>query len=187
MNKSVTERVIIETFMRMLNEQPLEKISVKEIVEACGISRNTFYYHYKDIYDLLEDIFETQAQHIYLEHKPRDSWQEALIQTTEFALKNKRAIYHIYNSVNREQLERYLFNVTQEIMMDFVRGQAEGLDVSEKNITYISLFYKHAVVGIILEWLQRDMKDNAEEVILDLSKIFDGNIRLTLERISKTK
>lgn len=182
---SVTERVITETFMKLLNERPLEKISVKDIVEECGISRNTFYYHYQDIYDLLEDIFETQAQAILEEHRPRDSWREALIQITEFALQNKTAIYHIYNSVNREQLERYLYRVTQEIMLDFVKGQAEGMDVADKDIAYIALFYKHAVVGIIFEWLQRNMKDDAEAAINELGRIFDGNIRLTLERVSK--
>ncbi len=181
---SVTERVITETFMKLLNEHPLEKISVKDIVEECGISRNTFYYHYQDIYALLEDIFETQVQAILEEHRPRDSWREALIQITEFALQNKTAIYHIYNSVNREQLERYLYRVTQEIMLDFVKGQAEGMDVADKDIAYIVLFYKHAVVGIIFEWLQRNMKDDAEFAINELGRIFDGNIRITLERVS---
>lgn len=43
---------IKEAFMHLLNRKPLDKITVKEIVEECGINRNTFYYHYDDIYDL---------------------------------------------------------------------------------------------------------------------------------------
>lgn len=72
-------------------------------------------------------------------------------------------------------------------MLDFVKIQAEGMEVSDMDIMYIALFYKHAVVGIIFEWLQRNMKDDAEAAIYELSRIFDGNIRMTLERISKTK
>lgn len=184
---SVTEKVITETFMKLLNERPLEKISVKDIVSECGISRNTFYYHYQDIYALLEAVFETQAQAMLEEYSPYDSWRDALIQITEFLLENKTAIYHIYNSINREQLERYLYRVTQEIVFAFVKVQADGMEVSDMDIMYIALFYKHAVVGIIFEWLQRNMKDDAEAAIYELGRIFDGNIRMTLERISKTK
>lgn len=184
MSRLITQRAIIESFLKLLNERPLEKISVKDIVEECGISRNTFYYHYQDIYALVEDVFEKEVQLLYGEHKPRDSWQEALLQATEFAIKNKRAIYHIYNSANRDQLERYLYRVCQEIMQDYVERQADGLDVAKEDIAIIALFYKHAVVGIIFEWLQHGMKEDPEEFIRQISRIFEGNIKLTLERVS---
>lgn len=185
MAKELTKQAIADAFIRLLNQYPLEKITVKNIVETCGINRNTFYYHYQDIYALLEDIFEREAEKAIAISGNYENWQEGFVESAHFALENKRAIYHIYNSINRDQLERYLFRVTEHMMVDFVRQQATGLTVAEEDIRYIALFYKHALVGIVLEWVQDGMKIEPEPAIARLGQIFNGNIRSTLERIAK--
>lgn len=183
MSKELTRQAIIASFLHLLNERPMEKITVKDIVEECGINRNTFYYHYSDIYALVEDIFETEAMKIIEQNEEHFTWQEGLIQSTRFALQNKRAISHIYNSVNREQLERYLFRVTDDMMEKVVRRQARGMCISDEDIRFVAVFYKHAIVGIILEWLLRDMKGDPEMVIRRMGRIFDGNIHAILEKL----
>lgn len=183
MSKELTRQAIIASFMKLLNERPLDKITIKDIVLDCGINRNTFYYHYQDIRALVEDIFVSEARKVIEEHPLHDSWQEGFLQSTQFAIQNKRAIYHIYNSADHDQLERYLYGIAQEMMLSFVQEQARGLRVSEVDVNYIALFYKHAVVGIVLEWLQRGMKDDPEAAIREIGRIFDGNIRSTLERL----
>lgn len=60
MVKNLTRKAIKGSFIKLLNEYPLSKITIKDIVEDCGVSRNTFYYHYQDIFELLEDIFEEE-------------------------------------------------------------------------------------------------------------------------------
>lgn len=186
MPKKLTEQAIIHSFMKLLNERPLDKIAIKDIVEDCGINRNTFYYHYQDIYALVEDIFEAEAQKVIEKNEEHFTWQEGFIQSTQFALQNKRAVYHIYNSVKREQLERYLLRVTENMIEKIVRRQAEGLHVEAEDIHYISLFYTHAVVGIVIEWLQRGMKDDPEKAIRRMGQIFEGNLRITLEKIGRS-
>ena len=52
----LTKRAITESFMKLINQVPFDKITVKDIVEDCGVNRNTFYYHYSDIYALLDEI-----------------------------------------------------------------------------------------------------------------------------------
>lgn len=177
-----TKKAIKDSLIKLLNSRPLDKITVKDIVEDCGVNRNTFYYYYQDIYALLEDIFETEAKTAMELHKEYDSWQEGLIQSTAFALQNKKAIYHIYNSINRDKLERYLYSISGDLMTWFVQQQAQGLAVSEEDIHLVVIFYKHAVVGIIMEWLQRGMKDDPEMIIRRLGQLFDGNIRHVLAR-----
>ena len=185
MSKELTKQAIINSFVKLLNERPIDKISVKDIVLDCGINRNTFYYHYQDIYDLIEDIFERETQKVINEHILLDSWVEGFIQAAQFALQNKKAIYHIYNSANYKQVERYLNRIAQDLMTTYVKEQARGIDVSDEDISYIALFYRHAVVGITREWIQRGMKDDAEKVILRMGQIFENNIKYSLERIGK--
>ena len=185
MPSELTKQAIRTALMKLLNERPLDKITIKDIVEDCGINRNTFYYHFQDIYALVEDIFEREAEAVLSLNMEHFNWAEGLSESLKFALENKKAIYHIYNSVNREQLERYLFRLTEDVMEKVVRYEADGLQVDDQDVHYIALFYKHAVVGLVLEWVQRGMKDDHEAIIQRMGQIFDGNMRYTLEKISR--
>ena len=59
-----TKQAIVDTFIKLLNEKPLSRITVTEIIETCGVSRNTFYYHFEDIYGLVSYIFQEEIEKI---------------------------------------------------------------------------------------------------------------------------
>ena len=89
-----TEREIKRSFIKLLNEKPLSKISVRDIVEDCGINRNSFYYHFQDIPALLEEIVSEQSAAIIQKYPQPDSLEECFRAAFEFALSNKRAAYN---------------------------------------------------------------------------------------------
>ena len=179
---NLTKKALRETMIKALNERPLDKIKVKELVEECGVNRNTFYYHYKDIYELLADIFETETEAIAEDFQDEDDdWERIFIESSRFALENKKMIFNVYNSISRETLERYLYNVSTHSVARYVNKQAVGMNVSERDKELIILFYKHAVVGIILEWLQRRMKDEPEAVISRLLRLMNNSVKNALK------
>lgn len=179
---NLTKKALRETMIRALNERPLEKIRVKDLVEECGVNRNTFYYHYKDIYELLADIFETETEEIAETLQYDDgNWERIFVEASRFALDNKRLIFNVYNSISRETLERYLYNVSTHIVARYVNQQARGMNVSERDKELIILFYKHAVVGIVLEWLQRRMKDEPEAAIRRLCDLMYDSVKNALK------
>ncbi|MEA4919467.1 MAG: TetR-like C-terminal domain-containing protein [Clostridiaceae bacterium] len=180
-----TKKAIKESFVKLLNERPFDKITIKDVVEDCGINRNTFYYYYQDIFALLDDIFESEANDVIGSGYVHDSWQEGFIKSAGFAMRNKSAIFHVYNSINRQHLERYLYKVSEDLMEGIVKSEAEGLNVSDEDIRLVSVFYKHAIVGLFLEWLQRGMKDEPEYIIRRMGRLLDGNIRNILARAEK--
>ena len=98
-----TKEMISQVFVKKLNEHPLNKITVKDIVKECEINRNTFYYYYTDIYALLSEIFQTELQTVIDEYNDTLSWEESFLVATKFALENRTAIYHVYNSMQREE------------------------------------------------------------------------------------
>lgn len=176
----LTKKAIKHSFLKLLNEMPFDKITIKEIVEDCGINRNTFYYHYADIYALLLEIFEERLEEVMRLDSGFDSWQEQFLNSTLYALENRKAIYHIYNSVDRKQLERYLFGVAGRIMAEYVNKEAKGMRVSEEKKALIIEFYKCALVGIVLQWLDGGMKTDPEEFITALAPLQEGAIRSML-------
>ena len=160
----LTKKAIAEAFIELLNERPLDKIKIKDITDRCGVARNTFYYHFADIPALLESIFTEETRKIILSREDVFSWEDSFISAAQFALENKRLIYHIYNSVERENLERYL---------------------SEEDKKLIEDFYRSALVGLILDWLGSGMKYDPLQYIKRVGSMLRGNIELVLEKLQK--
>lgn len=172
-----TKQAIRQAFIELLNERPLDKISVKDIAERSTVNRNTFYYYYADIYALVEEIFQTETQLFMEKLHSYASWEEAFREATAFVSENKRAVHHLFNSGNRNILEHYYHKVTYAAMLSYVRGQAEGLSAAEEDIQALAQFYAAALSGMTADWLRGGMKSNVNDHIDRLGRLLEGNIR----------
>jgi AcrR family transcriptional regulator len=92
-----TKKAIMETFLSLLDEKELDKITVKEITTKCHINRNTFYYHFIDIYDLLNQILKLESSKVIESCNNEEISNQKFIESIKFAAKNKNALFHIYN------------------------------------------------------------------------------------------
>ena len=181
----LTKKAIRETFLRQINRMPFDKITVKSIAEECGINRNTFYYHYQDIYELLDEIFLLETKKVLEGNLNYDTWQEGFLQAASFALENRKGVYHIYNSVNRSKIESFLNRVAKKIMKDFVEKQAQNMNVTEEDRQLIVSFYQCALSGLVIQWLDEGMKQDPESVIRRLGDLLDGTIKHMLKRADR--
>ncbi len=182
-----TEKAIVESFIKLLNEKPLDKITVKDVIDECGVNRSTFYYYFEDIYDLLSRVLETEAAAIMNEHMSYDSWVDGIIEAMSFAMKNKKAIYHIYKSVNREQLEQYLDDIVDSVMYKAIKEQAASYKVTEDDVRLIADLYKYTLTGLVFKWLEDGMKAEPMELVKRLGIMLDGNIQDMLSKAEKIK
>lgn len=178
-----TKKAIAESLIKMLNEKPLDKITVKAVVEDCGINRNTFYYHFEDIPTLVKCILDAETEKVLLGTDDIDSWEDGFIAAAQFALQNKKFVYHIYNSVRREEVERYLNNIAGEVMRRYVETASAGISVKEDDKKLIVDFYKQALVGMVREWLDSGMKYDPELLIRRVGVILKGNIEASLQKM----
>ena len=182
-----TERAIAECFMSLLNEKTLDKITVKDIVDTCGINRSTFYYYYEDVYDLLNKILEFETGKITESHKECDTWVEGVEEAMSFALMNKKAVMHIYKSVSREKLEKYIRSVVSSAMISAIRHQAKDTDASQDDIALVADVYMYMLVGMIFKWLEDGMLEEPMDTIRKLGFLLEGNIHEMLLRAGKYK
>ena len=160
-----TKQAIRQAFIELLNERPLDKISVKDIAERSTVNRNTFYYYYADIYALVEEIFQTETQLFMEKLHSYASWEEAFREATAFVSENKRAVHHLFNSGNRNILGHYYQQVTYAAMLSYVRGQAESLSAAEEDIQALAQFYAAELSGMTADWLRGGMKSNVNDHI----------------------
>lgn len=182
---SSTKTKIMESFVRLLSEKQFDKITVREIVTDCGINRNTFYYYFNDIYDLVEEILRIATEEAIEKGAGCSRWEKGFIEAAEFALQNKKAIFNIYNSNKRNVLEKYLSDITEALMIKYVDKVSAGINSTEADRKLIAAFYKNAVVGYLIEWLQSGMETNAEFSINRLGYLLDGNIEASLKKSEK--
>ncbi len=179
----ITKRALEESLKHLLLQKPLNKITINDIAEDCGINRMTFYYHFKDIYDLIEWSCLEDAQKALAGKKTYDTWQEGFLHIFEAVKENKPFVMNVYRSVSREQIENYLFSLTYDLLLGVVNEQAEGMSVRDEDKAFIANVYKYTFVGLMLEWIKGDMKEDPKRIIDRLTLVIHGSVRNALERL----
>lgn len=180
-----TKRALEASLKNLLLQKPVDKITINDIAEDCGISRMTFYYHFKDIYDLVEWSCVEDAAKALADKKTYNTWQEGFLHIFEAVLANKPFIMNVYRSVSREQVEVYLYKLTYDLLISVIEEKAEGLLVREDDKKFIADFYKFAFVGIMLDWIKNDMKGEPQKIIDRLNVLIHGDITKALEKYKK--
>lgn len=182
---NATKAALEESLKRLLLKKPLDKITITDITTDCGISRMAFYYHFKDIYDLVEWSCIEDASRALQGKKTYDTWQEGLQQIFEAVLENKPFILNVYRSVKQEQVENYLYSLTYQLIEGVVEEQSENLMVTEEQKKFIADFYKYSFVGVMLDWIKRGMKEAPEEIANMVCVTMHGNVGNSLRNMEK--
>ena len=152
-----TEVLIANAFYALLEEKPLSKITVREIVERCGVNRNTFYYHFRDIPALLERIIKSRADQVVREHGRLESNPDCIEVILQFCRSDRQAILHIYRSVQREVFLDHLERLMLYSVEEFITTAARDLPIPPEDRDLLIRFYKCARIGIALDWLNAGM------------------------------
>lgn len=178
--QNITKTALEASLKKLLLKKPLDKITIRDLTEDCGISRMTFYYHFKDIYDLVEWICYEDAAQALQGKKTYDTWQEGLLQVFEAVMENKPFIMNVYHSLSREQIESYLFRLTHDLIMGVVNEKSQGMQLSDTDKNFIADFYKYSFVGIMLDWIKQGMKENYHEIVNYLCTAIRGCISVSI-------
>ena len=179
----MTKRALVASLKELMAEKPLDKITVTDLTEHCGVNRMTFYYHFKDIYDLVEWSCQEDASRALAGKKTYETWQQGLLQIFEAVLDNKPFILNVYRSVSREQVETYLYKLTYDLLEGVVEEQAQGMSVRQEDKDFIATLYKYMFVGLMLDWVKSDMKGDPHTMVERLEQVVHGSIHAALERL----
>lgn len=184
---NITKNALEESLKKFLLQKPLDKITISDLTADCGISRMAFYYHFKDIYDLVDWIFLEMASEFLEGKETYDTWQQGFTQILYGVLRNRRLIMNAYNSLSREQVERFLYALTYDLLLGVVEEEAVDVSIREEDKKFIIDFYKYAFVGFMIDWIKKGMKEQPEAFIEKLSILIKGDIKRALDRFRTDK
>ena len=184
-NTNTTKMALAESLKKQLTTKKLEKITINDLATDCGISRMAFYYHFKDIYDLVEWVCVEDMKKALQDKKTYDTWQEGMRQIFEVVLENKPFILKVYRGIGRERIEGYLYKFTYDLLKDVVEEKCRGINLAEGDKAFIADFYKYGFVGIMLDWIGNEMKEDYEEIVQKMSVMLHGNFARAIRNFDK--
>lgn len=177
----MTKRALEASLKKLLLQKPLNKITISDIAEDCGISRMTFYYHFKDIYDLVEWACVEDAARALAGKKTYDTWQEGFLNIFQVVLDNKPFIMNVYRTVSRERIDQYLNPLIHNLLLGVIEEKSVGSCVSEADKNFIANFYEYALIGVMLDWINGNMKEDPTAIVERASKVLHGNVIRALD------
>ena len=183
----LTKRAITESFMKLINQVPFDKITVKDIVEDCGVNRNTFYYHFRDISDVVECALLREVDQVFERPVEVDSVLECLEVLVNLIGENKKAMLHIYCSVQRETFTGALDKMCQYIVKQYIIHNFEEEIMEKEDMKVLMHFYKCVMTGVILDWMDHRMSYDLTEYAGKLRSLYGNTFEKTLEKAAGTK
>lgn len=184
MSEIMTKRALEQALKSVLKTKNLKKVTIQDIADECGINRNTFYYHFKDIYDLVEWICIEDGKKALSQYRQYDNWENGTIGLLNMMLENKAFVENVYRNVGRERMESFLFPQIKQVIASIVYEEAEGISVTDEEKEFAAEMYQYILVGVILRWIHEGMKDNPDELVGKLAVALNGSMKLCLKNIA---
>lgn len=179
------KKAIRDSFIRLLDEKPLSQITIRDIVDDCGVNRNTFYYYFQDLPQLVETIVDEAADRMIREHSAIESIEDCLNAIIGFALENRKAVLHMYQSINRGIFEQYQWRVCEHAVTTYVDGVLTGRTVPEQDRKLVIDYLKCVCFGVVIGWLERGMQDDIQSRFHRICELKQGDLERMITRCEK--
>lgn len=156
-----TKNAIKESFLKLLDQKPLSQITVKDIVEDCGISRNSFYYHFADVPALITEIIKEQVDSAVDQYGRLDSLEDCMVAMVRYAKEHRRMVMHMYRSVSREMVEDYLQYICRYTVEKYLDAIVK-IPIPPEDRETLLCFYQCECFGQAAMWLSSGMNYDIE-------------------------
>lgn len=167
-----TKDIIVTAFWQLLDEKPFNQITVKDIVTRCQVNRNTFYYHFHDIPELVEYSIKEDVDSIMSSSSQFESLSDCILPFIRYSHEKKRAILHIYRSVEREIFLQLLEQLAMYIVKIYVDTVGAEVSLSDEDKDLLIHFYKSLLIGLTMDWFDHSMDYDLGETISRIKQLF---------------
>lgn len=175
-----TKKIIMKSFYNQIQKKNFEKITVRDIVDECGINRKTFYYYFKDIYDLFECFFREQLEEFGKSLPDDFTLEEAITGIFEICESNKKAVFHI-GAASDEELKKCFNDILNDTIAAKYRSKAQINGVSKNDFVILCDFMVMGFLGMFSKWVECGMKEDYRDDIKRFCIIFDRSIGKMLD------
>ncbi len=168
-----TKHMLSLALKELLSQNTIDKITISEITDLAQVSRKTFYYHFRDVYDLIEWTLTDDASRIFLDLK---DWQQDLVKVAQYFYENRSLVLNAYHSISRDALEEYVRKILSPLVALYYQENYGNYAISEQDQQFIIDLYTFGIVGYFLRWINSGMKNVPCEMMNQLFRFFTGTM-----------
>lgn len=181
---NITKRALAAALKNRLTQTTLDKITIQQLVDDAEVSRKTFYYHFQDVYDLLEWLLVDEAKRVLEGNTTADTWQKGLGNVLEHLQDNRPIILNIFRSVQSDAnyIKLHVTKLILPLMERIFNDQPGHEQVAPEDREFILKFYSLGIVELVMAWIETGMKPDAETLMRQVDKIFSGSMESMIRR-----
>lgn len=181
----ITELAMAKSLKKLMLTKPINHIHVQEITDDCGLTRHTFYNHFRDIYELLGWLYEKEVIDDIDRYCNLRSWRQGLMLVMEYTYDNRVICLNTFHSLGRDYLEDFLYRTFLHLLDAIVDEIAVNMKVTEQEKRECADFYANALVGVFVSWLKQNLKESPRQMADKIERLLSGNIIYTMEKLNQ--
>ena len=178
-----TKEMLAESLMKLLARRTLDKITIQDIVDDCGYNRQTFYYHFHDIYDLIDWIFAAQTQELIEKCRACGSLDVGVEAVIAYMRENRRLILNILRSVNGEKLLDNLYRSAQSIVLSALENHPGVQELSMDYRELVAEGFKYALAGLLIDWMRAGIPEDRVNKVRTMKAVYIGALEYALDTV----
>lgn len=178
-----TKEMLAESLMKLLARRTLDKITIQDIVDDCGYNRQTFYYHFHDIYDLIDWIFAAQTQELIEKCRACGSLDVGAEAVIAYMRENRRLILNILRSVNGEKLLDNLYRSAQSIVLSALENHPGVQELSAEYRELVAEAFKYALAGLLIDWMRAGIPEDRVNKVRTMKAVYIGALEYALDTV----
>lgn len=184
---NTTKRMLSLSLKKLLEKNTLDNITIQDITDDAEVSRKTFYYHFQDIYALLEWTLSEDCRPLLESKVKRGDWQESIVALFEYMQENRLIILNAFHSLERDTLEHEVFSILSPLLFDLLNAQPNFELLNDEDQRFIVSVYGLGVTGLLLRWISTDMLAPSEPLIRQLYRLASGSLDGIIQRFLATE
>ena len=173
-----TKKELAAALKKLMATKPINKITVRELVEACGINRNSFYYHFEDIYALFKWMVEAEAVEIVKQYDLMMDHHEVVNFVLDYVESNQYLLTNAYNAIGQAGLKRFLY-------LDFISclgtlvdqgAHKQGVTLDPDYKLFLCAFFAEAIAGTLLDYITHPQARSREKVVAYVERLLRSSL-----------
>lgn len=181
-----TREALASALKLELRTKPLDRVTVSALTEQARVNRQTFYYHFADVYDLAEWVFEEEVAKHIMEHASYAEWANGYRELLQYFQDNFSLVKAVTDSLNHRQREAFFMGQFSSMMRAIVTELQGDLVLSEDDLQFIVNHYAATVLGHFLRWMSGGGREDPTVLVGKIERILRGSVRESLERFARS-
>ena len=172
----ITKHAIAQSTKELMRSLPFASISVSDITRRCGINRNTFYYHFRDKFDVIRWIFYTEITPLVRDSMDANSWADSLSRLCRYMQENRTFYLNALTVAGQNSFAECLLEFSQSLVAEVLRSADREGSLPEEDAAFVSRFYAYSLIGIVLDWARESMTADPQPTICRLERLINGQL-----------